>query len=463
MALLSGAAKICKEIESRFKFMQKQREAGHDTAKLEATQVTKLCQFIARAGLSADDGTRITECIRDCKSDMSEESEHSLGIAVANAVVEYSDGEHDAAERDRGRGQQSCEFIERFAVTEKDVDEMAARQGDEEFACLRVGTRAWMAGLTCPRELVKARLGALTQVLGGLATDAGAAERKRIAERVRGNIKRRDAKVDHPFPHMSRFPDDPTSLSDGRFMYAYGDDPPAVLSVEVVYKINSILSSGGCRTTHRDIRTNAHQLSSSALVPVVADRRCAPTLDMRENASPRDAIAEGMQQMQQMQQQMQQMCMMQMRCMGMAGKGGANMPAFGGFGAFDSNGGAPDVGGGSRGGESSLNHFRRSRGNDNDHLGQGNVLRRLSTVCSGRDASKFEECGDLVALADDETGAAAAGANAASERVDIGMRNVLSMERAQVAMALDAKKRKLEQATSKAALKKPKPSPSKPA
>jgi hypothetical protein len=77
---------------------------------------------------------------------MSEESEHSLGIAVANAVVEYIDGEHDATERDKGRAQQACEFIERFAVTEQDVEEMAARHGDEEFACLRVlgPVRGWL-------------------------------------------------------------------------------------------------------------------------------------------------------------------------------------------------------------------------------------------------------------------------------------------------------------------------------
>jgi hypothetical protein len=287
-------------------------------------------------------------------------------------------------------------------------------------------------------------------VLGGLDTGAIAKERKRIAERVRGIIKRRDAKVDHPFPHLASFPDDPKLLSESRFKYAYGTDPPAELSHDVVYQLNSIMSSGGCRTTHKDIRMRAGDSSSSALVPVVAGRRCAPTLDMRENASPRDVLAEGMQQMQQMQQQMQQMCMMQMRCMGMAGlggadmpgKGGANMHGFGGFGMFGSNGGAPGLGGGSRGGESALNHFRRSR-NDNDHLGQGIGLRRLSTIGSGRDASKSEECddaGSLGALEDGETGDAAADANAANAHGDTGLKHVQSMERAQVAMALDAKK-----------------------
>ena len=105
MALLDGADKICKEIDSRFKFMQKQREAGHDTAQLEATQVTKLCQFIVRTKLSAGDGTRITECIRDCPSDVSVESAHSLGIAVANAVLEYSDDGHGVTDKDKGRAQ----------------------------------------------------------------------------------------------------------------------------------------------------------------------------------------------------------------------------------------------------------------------------------------------------------------------------------------------------------------------
>ena len=142
MALLDGADKICKEIDSRFKFMQKQCEADHDTAQLEATQVTKLCQFIVRTKLSADDGTRITECIRGCPSDASVESAHRLGIAVSSAVLEYSDDGHGVTDKDKGRTQQYCEFVETFAVTEKDVHDMAARHGDEEFAYIRVGTHA---------------------------------------------------------------------------------------------------------------------------------------------------------------------------------------------------------------------------------------------------------------------------------------------------------------------------------
>jgi hypothetical protein len=149
----------------------------------------------------------------------------------------------------------------------------------------------------------------------------------------------------------------------------------------------------------------------------------------------------------------------------MAGKGGADMPGFGGFGMYGSNGGAPGLGGGSRGGENALNHFRRSR-DDDDHLSQGNGRRRPSTAGSGRDASNSEGCdsaGSFVPLADGEAGDAAADANAANEHGDIGLKHVQSMERAHVVMALDAKKRKLERATSKAALKKVKPPPSTPA
>ena len=364
---------------------------------------------------------------------------------MANAVAEYSDGECDAAGRDKGRAQQSCEFIERFAVTENDVREMDARRGDEEFACLRIGTRSWMAGLTCPRETVKARLGAMAQVLGGLGTEANAKERKRIADRVRGVIKRRDAKSDHPFPHLSRLPDDASYLSEGRFVYAYGTDPPAALSSDVVEQLDTIISTGCCRTTHKDIRINNRHSSSSALVPVVAARRSAPTLDMRDNASTRDVLEQGMQQMQQMQQQMQHMYMMQMRCMGMAGQGGADMPGFGGadmsgfsgFGMAGSAGGALGRGGGSRGGESPLNHFRRNR-TDDDHLAQGNGHRRPSALDSGRDDAN----GSLDARGDAETVDASAGADAANGHDDIGLKHVRSMEEAQVAIVLDAKKTK---------------------
>jgi hypothetical protein len=155
---------------------------------------------------------------------------------------------------------------------------------------------------------------------------------------------------------------------------------------------------------------------------------------------------------------------MQMRCMGMGGLGGGDMSGFGGanmpgFGGMPgSAGGGPGLGGGSRGGESSLMNYRRGR-NDNDSVQYG----RRQPRASG--STETETCDEAAASEDGEAFDASAGATAPDEDVDIGLKHLQAMEQAQIAMAVDAKKRKLELATAKAAQKKAKPSaaPSKPA
>ena len=154
--------KLCAELASRSAFIVKQREAGIDTTRLESTQASKLCAKIGSTRLDCDAGILVTEAVSEgC---WSESHAQSLHVAATNAVADASDDDTVSG----SRVQQTCEFPERICVTSTDLSELNDHQGDEEFACLRVGNRAWLGGITCPKEFVKAHLGAIAMVLGGL-------------------------------------------------------------------------------------------------------------------------------------------------------------------------------------------------------------------------------------------------------------------------------------------------------
>jgi hypothetical protein len=429
-ALATGVDKLCQEIASRGAYMQKARHAGQNTTKLETMQVSKLCVIIAKTPISSDDGIRVSDSITG--SDFAEEHQLTLGLAVTNCVASADDPDHAPGSY---RTQQSAQCVEHLVVSESDVAEMAKHNGDEEFVCSRVGSRAWLTGLTCPRETVKARLGALAQVLGGLSLDASCKERKRIAERVRSVIKRRDAKTNYPFPHMQHLPDHASQLPDDRLHFAFGDDKPATLDPDVTEAINELVRGGGVRTTHKDIQARCHGRGGSALALTSERGRGVPTLDLHDAAPVGNDMAR-------MYQGMQQMMMMQMQFM-------RGMHNGGGVGDMGGLGLDPTLSRGAAGGrpavvDDALMRYRRgnTRSDPIDGMSGGQCA-NITTLASQRER-----------VYDNADASPPPPIEAVCDTLDQSIADLEAMERAQIAQAEDAKRRKLEAAQTKAATKK---------
>jgi hypothetical protein len=449
--------KLCAELASRSAFIVKQREAGIDTTRLESTQASKLCAKIGSTRLDCDAGILVTEAVNEgC---WSESHAQSLHVAAANAVADASDDDTVSG----SRVQQTCEFPERICVTSTDLSELNDHQGDEEFACLRVGNRAWLGGITCPKESVKARLGAIAMVLGGLPLDVSAKEKKRIAERVRGVVKRRDAKNTHPFKHLPTLPDRAIDLGEERVQYAYGGDEMATISDTITDKIDAVLASGAIRKNHRDVRAADAHLTRYGTTAITMGSGGhgghRPPIQLGTLSGDDASIGAVMQSgFEKMQQMTQRMCMMQMQCMQsmMQSFGGGSGVVGNGVGAvgFDADGlGSPNDSDRSAG--SPLMSWRRG-GRVNAMFDDQLRGRRggQQTHADARDATPITDAGG--ALGDQPVmanSAELAVGHSGNTGVDDGLAALDAMEKAQIAAAQDrlSAKRAAKSGTKRAA------------
>ena len=433
--------KLCAELASRSAFIVQQREAGIDTTRLESTQASKLCAKFGSTRLDCDAGILVTEAVNEgC---WSESHAQSLHVAATNAVADASDDDTVSG----SRVQQTCEFPERICVTSTDLSELNDHQGDEEFACLRVGNRAWLGGITCPKESVKARLGAIAMVLGGLPLDVSVKEKKRIAERVRGVVKRRGAKNTHPLKHLLTLPARVIDLGEERVQYAYGGDEMATISDTITDKIDAVLASGAIRKNHRDVRAADAHLTRYGTIALTmgsgehGGHRPPIQLDTLsgEAASVGAVMQSGFEKMQQL---TQRMCMMQMQCMQsmMQSFGGGSGVVGNGVGAggFDADGlGSPNDSDRSAG--SPLMSWRRG-GRVNAMFDDQLCGRRGSqqTHADARGAIPITDAGG--ALGDQPVmanSAELAVGHSGNTGVDDGLAALDAMEKAQIAAAQD--------------------------
>jgi hypothetical protein len=300
MSSAVAADKLIKDLGARSNFVEKQRAAAMSASHVEllqASQVAKIISIIAKSKLDADDGARVTDVVHGGL--WSDEQKHNMNVAVANAVAEC-DGDDTSS-----RKQQYASYPERL-ITASDVASFKGHQGDETMSCMTTGSRMFRAGIGCPSEKLKMRLGAVAMVMGGLDLAASAAEKKRIANKVRTCIKRFDSKGRHPLAQLLVFPDDVNDLDGDRFQYAgFTEDPPADLDPDVVRAIDSVLVETAARCTNM-------------LVTPRPSRQSPLQLDVAGRTPEGAAMGMGMMSMQDMMrmQQMQQAMLMQMMCGG---------------------------------------------------------------------------------------------------------------------------------------------------
>ena len=339
------ADKIIADIHSRDVFIDSQQKQGFDVMRLQAAQVTKIVTMIAKAKtLDPADAKRVTDTVQ--KGSWTPDQKSSMQVAVGN-ILSMGDDLPDAH-----RCQQDCDHPEGL-LSVGDVENLERNKGNEQMVTHVVGSRAWLAGCTCPSETLKKRLGAICTVLGGLNPSGNALEATKIQNKVRQVIKRIDGKRKHPLAHTDTVSSDPSRFDAAHFTFCgYDTDPPTSIDDVTTATIDSLMSAG-VRETHGSVR-NAIVVTRGSSSGLRRQQTAPIQLDGNGNVQPSGAdVLQGL--MQPLQQMFQMQAMMFNHMMG--GSAGA----MGGHGFAGAGGAVESAGASSSGvhGNPALMQFAR--------------------------------------------------------------------------------------------------------
>ena len=116
--------------------------------------------------------------------------------------------------------------------------------------------RAWLIGITCPKEELSARIAGVVVCFGMKQPGLDVAARRSIHLLVKQAIKKKDAMQTHPFPHLPVLPSDPQLLGADRLHFAYRlGGPVGAVDPELLTTLSLYLLQTGKRSTHSSYRS----------------------------------------------------------------------------------------------------------------------------------------------------------------------------------------------------------------
>jgi hypothetical protein len=235
---MTSIDRLIQSMETRERFLAAQSDAGRDTVAIQEYQMTNvIAYFNAVRDLDVESAARLIYTINT--GTWTAPQQHTMMDAISEAFA-ACDGTHATT---GNRSQQYAKYPENF-LTQKDLKDIEDNVGNAAYIIRVVGTRAWLAGITCPSEELVTRLVAICHILGGMTEgDIVASTARAHALDVWHIIKLKDATTTYPFVHMSRMPETPSGLSYDRYQFAgYSASPPAELPDTLTNHIDAFIN-----------------------------------------------------------------------------------------------------------------------------------------------------------------------------------------------------------------------------
>ena len=242
-----AAALFVNGVHARGAFVQAQLDAGLDAVVVQADQARALLVCLSTLQFAVEEATTATRAVT--AGSWTHQQKQALIAAIAETTVRRT---LTFVKRDP----QTCEFIESMLSAS---DWATIRNPDLaiEPKLMCVSKRMYLLGLVCPKETLLEKAASI--VIAAHGGDHSAVDKQRACKQVKSFTKAFDKRQRYPLSHQLVYPATPQELSSDKFQFAYADDGPVNVPVDV--DVFGVYTNMAYRRSHRSLRPSSDQLA----------------------------------------------------------------------------------------------------------------------------------------------------------------------------------------------------------
>ncbi len=234
-------------VHARGASVQAQLDAGLDAVVVQADQARALLVCRSTLQFAVEEATTATRAVT--AGSWTHQQKQALIAAIAETTVRRT---LTFVRRDP----QTCESIEGMLSAS---DWATIRNPDLaiEPKLMCVSKRMYLLGLVCPKETLLEKAASI--VIAAHGGDHSAVDKQRACKQVKSFTKAFDKRQRYPLSHQLVYPATPQELSSDRFQFAYADDGPVNVPIDV--DVFGVYTNMAYRRSHRSLRPSSDQFA----------------------------------------------------------------------------------------------------------------------------------------------------------------------------------------------------------